>query len=255
MERVTIAVHVPLKAAVMNGQDQYGPATLLPTEQQLSSLSFDEKRVLMRFVIREGWEDKQRRLRIRTAPPTWEGVVEAIRRMVANQDNRQREKESTSTSQQSRDHYVEAAALILRERCRCSKKLSDQEVIEHAIPALMEEVLEEITARCHLPADQIRILSVECSEYRRMSISQRTEYSVTAANLLRDVTEVMMQTLPHDDGVFIVETSVVRVRHRSLVDGIARRPSTFVIGEFFCAASSPTVLLVRAEPPAEWEPR
>lgn len=250
MERVEIAVQIPLKAAVMSGKKEYGEATVQPSDKELQSLGFDERRVLLRFVKRSGIDpDQQRRLRIRTAPATWDGVVEAIRRMVANQDQAQRNADETTKEMHSREAQVPTAAAVLRNWCDCSDELCDREVIEHTIPALMEEVQEKVIERCKITSDQIRIVNVDSSEYRRMSVSERTEYSVRAAELLREVSEVMLTVLPADSRVFEIKTSVVRVRQRSRTDGIARRPFTYVAGVFQCAAASPSILFVCAEQP------
>lgn len=247
MKQVEIAVDVPLKAAVLNGQTRYGNTTLAPTEEQLQSLSAEELWILDRFLVRDG-PNEQQHLRIRCAPASWEGVADALHHMAENQTEAQRRSEEKQALIRSRERSVPAVAAILRGLVPQAPDLSDQEFIEHAILALMEDVRDKIVEK-GISANLIRIVSVDSPEWCMMSLSVREEYTLEAAGILRKVEESMKQVLPScSDGLFRSEAMVVRVRQRAREDGILRRPVTHAVGVLHCAATASTEVLVRAEP-------
>jgi hypothetical protein len=251
MGRVEIAVRVPREVALLNGLERYGEATLTPTEEQLRSLSREERRILIRFLVDESAGEEQRRLRIRTAPVSWEGVIEAIRHMVSCQEQAQQEADEGVETQQARESQACAAALVLRNLVPQADGLSDRDFVEHAVLALMEEVRDTISMSLKIDDDHIRIVSVDSPEWRRMSLTVREEYTLEAARILGEVKKEMKQVIPIDqDALFRMESMVVRVRQKSKEDGIARRPVTHVVGMLHCAACCSIALLVRAEPQA-----
>ena len=248
MERVEVAVLVPLKAAVMNAQETYGPAVVVPTEEQLKALTRDERRRLVRFVEREGCEETQKRLRIRSCPADWDGVLEAIRRMMSNEEHAQKNAEDSMEVMRSREKSTHEVAQLLRRMTGQSNLLSDREVIENSIPAIMEEVRDKLV-EAGIVADLIRIVTVESSEWRKIQVNVRTEYTLEAGGIARKVEQAMENLIPAVSGALLrAEVMVTRVRQRSREDGIVRHPITYVIGLLHCAACSSTAIMVRAEP-------
>lgn len=246
MERVRIAVSVPVKHAVIGGQTEFGDTEVYPTEDQLSALTRDEDRVLGGFMVMEG-RAEQKRLRIREAPASWDGVVEAVQRITRSREQADRKAVDSVQLMRERREKAPAVASVLRKVFECDSVASDMEVIENALPAIIEDARQRLEA-LGVHSDRMRILSVQEEEWRRMSVKERETFSAEADAFRKKAEEAMQGAVPAaEDGLLRGEVLVARIRERSRLDGVARRPVTYVVVMVHCAAYPSLALLVRAD--------